>query len=112
MPEQKIDEETARRIQELQFLEQNLQNLLLQKQVFQVEANDTDNALSEIKETKDDVYKIVGQVMLKAKKENLSKELKRKKEVLQLRIKAIEKQEQFFREKLEKTRSIVMSKLK
>ena len=41
----KIDAETGKKIQELQILEQNLQNLLMQKQAFQIELNEIENAL-------------------------------------------------------------------
>lgn len=107
-----IDQETAKQIQELQLLEQNMQNLLLQKQAFQLELNETENAFEELKKTSEDVYKIVGQVMLKAKKSDVEKDLKQKKEILELRLKSIEKQEQFFKEQLTKKRDEVMSKLK
>ncbi len=112
MPEKEIDQETARQIQELQFLEQNLQNFLLQKQAFVMEKNETENALEELKKTEDDVYKIAGQIMLKAKKSAIEKELKHKKDTIDLRIKAIEKQEESLKEQLTKKRDEVLKKLR
>jgi len=110
MPE-KFDEETTRIIQQMQLAEQNLQNLLLQKQTFQLESSETEAALDELKEAKGDVYKIVGGIMLKASKQQLEKELKRKHELLELRIKAIEKQERALQDQLAKTREEVMKKI-
>jgi prefoldin beta subunit len=112
MPEKEIDQETAKQIQELQLLEQNLQNFLLQKQAFVMEKNETENALEELKKTNDDVYKIAGQVMLKAKKSAVEKELKHKNDIIELRIKSIEKQEEAIKEQLTKKRDEVLKKLK
>ena len=47
MPE--LDKQTEAQIQELQVLEQNLQNILMQKQAFQLELAEVENALKEIK---------------------------------------------------------------
>lgn len=107
-----INRETAEKIQELQLLEQGLQNLMLQKQAFQLEMSETLNALDELSKTKEEVYKIIGSVMVKAKKPELEKDLKHKKELIDLRVKSIEKQEETLKEKLLKTRSEVMRDLK
>ena len=108
----KISKETQEKIQELQLLEQNLQNLILQKQAFQMELNEVENALTEVEKTKDEIYKIVGQVMLKADKQETEKELKEKKDILNLRIKSIEKQESLFKDKTEKIREQVTKEIK
>lgn len=107
-----INQETAKKIQQLQLLEQSLQNLMLQKQAFQLEMSETLNALGELSKTKEEVYKIIGSIMVKAKKPELEKDLKRKKELLDLRIKNIEKQEEALKEGLLKTRSEVMKELR
>ena len=88
-----ITKETQQKIQEIQILEQNMQNLLLQKQAFQLELNETGNALSEIEFSNEDVFKLIGQIMIKSDKEKIKKELKQKKEILSLRLSSIEKQE-------------------
>ncbi|MEK6928635.1 MAG: prefoldin subunit beta [Nanoarchaeota archaeon] len=94
-----IDEETGRKIQELQILEQHLQGFLMDKQSFQIELNELLNALEEIKKTEDDVYKIIGGIMIKADKKELSKELDEKKKIFELRISSIEKQEKLIENK-------------
>lgn len=108
----KLDEDTTKKIQELQILEQSLQNLSLQKQAFQLEFNETENALKELKKTKDDVYKLTGQIMLKADKKELEKELMQKKEILRLRTSSLEKQEQEIAKRIEELKKQVTSKLK
>lgn len=107
-----IDEATGRKIQELQMLEQTLQNLVMQKQAFQIEINETTNALEELKKTKEEAYKIIGQIMIKTKKEDLEKDLEGKKKILDLRMKNIEKQESHLKDKVSSLRDEVMAKLK
>jgi len=109
---EKISKETQEKIQHLQIFEQNLQNLLLQKQAFQFELNETENALQEIGKTKDEVYKLLGQILIKSSKEEIEEELKNKKDILSLRVKSIERQESQLRQETEKIREEVMKKIK
>ena len=106
-----IDQETSKRIQELQLLEQSYQNILIQKQTFQVEANESKTALEEINKSKGDVFRVLGQVMIKADPKQLKKELKEKKDILDMKLKAVDKQELGLREQIERLRSDVMSKI-
>lgn len=105
-------EDQNKKIEEMQILEQNLQNLLLQKQSFQMEFSETQASLKEIKNSKDDVFKIVGQLMVKADKLKVKEELSNKEKILDLRINAIEKQENSLMEKLGKLREEVMKTIK
>ncbi|MFH1249292.1 MAG: hypothetical protein V1660_04015 [archaeon] len=43
--EKSIDKETAKQIQELQLAEQGIQNLMMQKQAFLLESNETEMLL-------------------------------------------------------------------
>jgi len=107
-----LDKATHEKIQELQILEQNFQQISIQKQAFQLELNETESALTEIEKTNEDVYKIVGNIMVKMGKSDILKELKEKKDILSLRFKSIEKQESSFREKTEKLREEVVKSMK
>jgi len=107
-----IDKETEKKIQELQLLEQNLQNIVMQKQAFQMELNETENALEEVKKTTDDVYKLTGQIMIKSSKKEIEKGLTQKKDILSIRLTSIEKQEKILTEQSEKLHSEVMKQLK
>ena len=100
------------KIQELQMLEQNLQNLLMQKQAFQMELTETDSALSHIKDAGDEVFKIVGQLMVKSDKKKVQEDLGNKKKMLELRTKTFEKQEKSMAEQAEKLRDEVMKTMK
>lgn len=98
---------------QLQLAEQGLQNLLLQKQVFQFELIEINNALEEMKKSNDgDVFKVVGSLMFRSNKADLMKDLEKKKDILNLRIKAIEKQEEDIKNRLMKAREEVLKSLK
>jgi len=98
------------KIQEIQILEQNLQSLLLQKQAFQLELNEVDSALQELIKADGDVYKLTGQILIKKSKASLEKELKEKKEIIQLRLKSIEKQENLLNKKIEEIKKQIKKK--
>lgn len=107
-----IDKETEQKIGQLQLMEQNLQNFLMQKQTFQTQLFEIDNALQELEKSKDKTYKIVGTVMIASKKEDIINELKEKKSVIELRIKSLEKQEKAIKDKATQMQSDIMSQLK
>lgn len=96
------------KIQEIQMLEQSLQNLLLQKQAFQMELSETESALEAIENSGEDVFKIVGQLMIKTEKSKVKEELADKKKMFELRVKTMETQESSLTEQLEKIRDEVM----
>ncbi len=98
-------------IAQLQMLEQNVQNILLQKQQIQSQHVEVENAIEEINKATGNVYKVVGNIMLAANKDELKKELESKKEVLALRLKTIEKQELQLKEKANKLQEDVVAKL-
>jgi len=107
----KMNKETEEKIGQLQLMEQNLQNFIMQKQKFQTQLFEIENALKELEGTKDKAYKIVGTVMIASKREDLIKELKEKKSVIELRIKTIEKQEKTIKDKSSQMQADIMSKL-
>ena len=107
-----INKETENQIKELQILEQNLQSILMQKQAFQLELAEVENAMEELSKTKEDVYKIVGNIMLKSPKDELAKDLRHKEELIQLRLKSIEAQEKSVGENSENLRKKVLAKIK
>jgi len=96
------------KIQEMQILDQNVQNLFLQKQSFQIEISETQLALKEIENSGDEIFKMVGQLMIRSDKARVKEELLNKERFLDIRIKSIEKQENFLTEKLEKLREEII----
>lgn len=108
------NENSQIRVEELSLIDQSLQNLLMQKQVFQMELIETTNALEELKKLKsdEDVFKIVGSLMVKANKEETEKELTKKRDLINLRITSIEKQEEDLKKKLLLVREEVLKTFK
>ncbi len=100
-----------KKIQELQILEQNLQNILMQKQAFQMELSETVSALKEIEKSKEGVYKIIGSLMIKKDSKEVMEDLKNKEKLLDMRLKNLEKQEDGFSSKADKLREEIMSSL-
>ena len=98
-------------IQQLQLMEHTLQQFIMQKQTFQVQLMEMESALSELDKT-DKAYKIIGNIMVASNKDDLKKDLDSKKEVLNLRIKNIEKQEDKIRENLNKLQKEVLKENK
>jgi len=100
------------KIAQLQMIEQNIQNVLMQKQTFQSQLIEVENALEEIEKSKGKVYKIIGPIMVSSNAEDLKNELNTKKEITELRIKSIEKQEDQLKEKASKLQSEVLKNIK
>ena len=73
--------------QEYLILQQQLRNVLIQKEAIKLQISEIDTALSELEKTKEEkVYKVVGNVMIKKSKEEVEKELKESKEDLEIRV--------------------------
>jgi len=106
-----VSKETEQKIGQLQMFEQSLQNFLGQKQQFQVQLVEVESALSELDST-DKAYKIVGNIMVESDKSELKSDLQSKKEMLELRIKTMEKQESQVREKASQLQSEILKKIK
>jgi prefoldin beta subunit len=98
-------------INELSRLEQSSHQLLSQRQVFQSQLIETESALEEINFT-EKVYKIIGHIMVLSDKKKIEDELKSKKEMLDIRIKSILKQENKLKEKSTELRNKVMKNVK
>mgnify|MGYP001568270725 CR=1 FL=1 len=107
-----IDKQTQEKIQELKNYEQIFQNILIQKQTFQFELIETENALNEISESKDDIFKLIGNIMIKADKKKTEEDLKKRKDLLLLRLRSLESQEKDLTDKTEELKKEVTRKLK
>lgn len=107
-----LDEDTQRKIQELQMMEQSFQQLLMQKNAFSMEVNETDFIISEVEKTKGEVSRIIGnQVVIKSTKEVILEDMKKKKKLMETRMKSIDEQEKEFSKKIESIREEVMKKI-
>ena len=108
----KMGKETEQSIAQLQLLEQNITTLAMQRQAFQGQLLEIENALKETEKASGTTYRIIGNVMIASSKDEIKKDLESKKEMLDLRIKSFEKQEKNFKEKAEQLQSSVLKELK
>ena len=107
-----LDEETQRQIQELQMMEQGFQQLMMQKNAFSMESNETELIIKEVEKTEGEVSRIIGgQVIVKSTKEAILEDMKKKKELITIRMKTINEQEKEFAEKMDSLREEVMKKI-
>jgi prefoldin beta subunit len=102
MSEQELPPWIREQVSRLQQLQQNLQAIMMQKQQLEVEMAETDRALQELKKAsaEDAIYKNAGSVLIKAKKEDVLKELEEKKELSNTRVMVLGKQETRVKENL------------
>jgi len=99
------------KIKTLQNYEYNLQQLLMQKQQIQSNILEIDNALKEL-ENSNDAYQIIGSVLIKKDSKDIINSLNEKKELLNIRTEAINKQEKTITEKASALQKEVMEEIK
>lgn len=93
------------------MIEQGRQNLLMQKQNFQMQLMEIESALKEL-EGVESAYRIVGNIMVEQQKDSLEKDLGMKKESAELRIKTLEKQEEKLRQRADELQKEVLKGMK
>ena len=78
--------------QEYITLQQQIRNVLIQKETIKLQLAEIDSALEELENSREEnVYKVVGNVMIKKSKNDVEKELREVKEDLQIRVNSLEK---------------------
>lgn len=99
---EEISPQLQNKIAQFQHMQQQIQVLSSQKFQLEAQLRDTERALAELEKTPNDtpIYKTVGSLIVKAEdKESVSKELSEKKETLDVRIKALDRQEKHLMDK-------------
>jgi prefoldin beta subunit len=99
------------KVNQLQLLQQNLQNIVMQKQQLQTQQVELNSAVNELKNT-NQAYKIVGKIMISTSKEELLKELVEKTEIVEVRLKNFSEQENKLKESLKNAQKEAMEELK
>lgn len=107
----KMNDKTQESIGKLQIIEQQVQTMAMQKQQFQSQLFEVDNALKELKTSKT-AYKIIGNIMVLSEKEKIEKELSQKKEITELRIDNLDKEEKKLKDQAKKLQEDLLSTLK
>ena len=106
-----MSKQSQEKIGQLQLIEQNMQNLLVQKQNYQSQLFETESALKEL-ESKTSAYKIIGNIMVASDPKDLKKDLEKSKEMLNLRLSSLEKQEGALKEKANLLQADILKDIK
>ena len=96
----RMSPDTQKLLFEYENVEKQLQVLILQKHQIQLQLNEIKLAEEEIKKAEGEIYKSVGSVMVKSTKQSAETDLKERKEMLEMRMGSIGKQEEKLRERL------------
>ncbi|BFH73498.1 prefoldin subunit beta [Sulfurisphaera javensis] len=100
---ERIPPELQTQLVKLQQLQDQLNRLLTEKNVIDSELREVNKILQELSQLPagTTVYKIVGNLLVKTDKETIQKELDDRKEILELRSRTYQKQENLLRTQLE-----------
>jgi prefoldin beta subunit len=95
----RLPPQVQQRLLRLQQLQQTLQAVLTQKQQLELELTETEQALSELEKVTDDavIYKSIGSLLVRSEKAKVTTELNERKDLLNMRISVLGKQEERLR---------------
>lgn len=95
----RLPPQVQQRLLRLQQLQQTLQAVLTQKQQLELELTETEQALSELEKVTDDtvIYKSIGSLLVRSEKVKVTTELNERKDLLNMRISVLGKQEERLR---------------
>ena len=101
-------------IAKMQQSQQNLQSILMQKQQVEMENNESDRALEELKKASDgdQVFKYAGSILIKSDKKSLIDELEEKKELSKTKSTVLAKQEERLKTSLQEQEQKIQEMLK
>ncbi len=96
-----VNKEEMRLLQEAQVYQQQMQVITAQKEALNLQLNEIKKAKEELGKLKEgEVYKISGPILIKSKKTDVEKDLSEKEELINMKIKTMERSEQKIREKI------------
>lgn len=95
----KLPPQVQQRLLRLQQLQQTLQAVLTQKQQLELELNEVEQALNELEKLTDKtvIYKSIGSLLVKSKRNKVTTELNERKDLINMRIGVLGKQEERLR---------------
>lgn len=98
----KLPPQVQERLLRLRQLQQTLQGVLTQKQQLELELTENEQASEELEKLSDDavIYKSIGSLLVKAEKSKVTADLNDRKELLNMRIKVLGRQEERLRKQL------------
>jgi prefoldin beta subunit len=95
----KLPPQIQQRLLRLQQLQQNLQGVMAQKQQLELQLSEVEHAESELEKMTETavIYKSIGALLVKSKKDKVTAELTERKELLKMRVDVLGKQEERLR---------------
>ena len=105
-----MKKEVQEKIVQLQTMEAQLNNIVMQRQTFQSQLYEVENALIEMGDASE-TYRVVGPLMVASDKPKLEADLKDKKKLLEARSNSLEKEEVGLKERFEKLQTEVMKEI-
>ncbi len=90
----------SNKVQELSLIQQGISQITMKKQELVNQLVEIDNAIEELKKVPK-AYSAIGPILIEKSSEDITKELSTKKEMLNIKIRSFEKQEQRLKQKAE-----------
>lgn len=92
-------------IAQAQMFQQQIQEIVSQKEALNIQSIEIKRALDEIEKSKSDLYKIAGPILVKSDKESIKNDLTEKSDFIDLKKKTLERSESKIKERFEELRS-------
>ena len=109
---EKMTEDLEKTLAEVQMQNQQLQEIVRQKQLMAIQKAEIEKALEELEKSEDSVYRSLGPILIKQPKDAVKKDLEEMVEHMDVRTKALEKQEERIKEALKSSQSRLQSLIK
>lgn len=103
-----LSNEAQELLLKVQTQNQRLQDLIIQKQNFEMQNSEVEEALKEI-EGREEIYKEVAGLLIKTDKEKVKKDLEEESEMIEVRKKQIDTREKQLKKELEEDQKRLMA---
>ena len=108
----KRDDDLNKELIEYENMEKQLEVLLIQKHQLQIQANEIKHALEELKKSQGEVYRSVGSIMIHTTREAAEADLTERDELIEVKLNAINKQEEKLRQTVMDTQKKLQERMK
>ncbi len=108
----KKEQDLSKDLIEYENLEKQLEVLLIQKHQLQIQLNEINHALDQLEKATGEVYRTVGSIILHTTKEEAQKDLSERKELIDVKVAAIAKQEEKLRATVMETQKSLQERMR
>ncbi|MEM3364326.1 MAG: prefoldin subunit [Candidatus Micrarchaeia archaeon] len=95
-----MSNEMSSSLAELQELQSKIQATMIEKQQLMIQQSDIDRALQSLKEVQGKTYEMIGTILVERSKEDIEKGLLDRKQLIDLRLESLDKNERMFRSRM------------